>query len=47
MSELPAQLFAKAKPGVKAGKPDNMRQKELAGIEAQVVKMAELIGDVR
>ena len=47
MSGLPQQIFAKAKPGAKAGKPDNARHKELAGIEAQVVKMADLIGDVR
>jgi len=44
---LPAHIFAKAKPGTKAGKPDNARHKELAGSEAQIVKMAELIGDVR
>lgn len=47
VSGLPPHIFAKAKPGAKAGKPDNARHKELAGIEAQVVKMAELIGDVR
>jgi len=47
VSGLPQQIFAKAKPGAKAGKPDNARHKELAGIEAQVVKMADLIGDVR
>ena len=48
VSELPAHLFAKAKPGAaKGGKADNAKQKETAGSEAQIVRMAELIGDVR
>jgi len=47
VSELPATIFTKTKPGAKAGRPDNLRHKEIAGIESQVYRMAEIIGDVR
>jgi len=47
VSELPPTIFAKTKPGAKGGRADNAKQKEIAGMECQVYKMAEIIGDVR
>jgi len=47
VSELPPALFAKTKPGTKGGRADNVKQREIAGMECQLYKIAEIIGDVR
>lgn len=46
LGELPADLFAKNKPG-KGGKKDDGKQKELAALELQVHRLSELLSEVR
>lgn len=46
LAELPAELFTKTKPG-KGGKKENGKQRELAAMELQVARLAELLSDVR
>jgi len=46
LSELPPALFAKNKPG-KGGKKDAEKLKEIAKIEAQIYRFAELLSEVR
>ncbi|XP_023330503.1 splicing factor 3A subunit 3 [Eurytemora carolleeae] len=47
VTELPAAIFSKQKPGNKAGRPDNSKHREIACLECQIYRMAELIGEVR
>ena len=46
MNELDHALFAKTKPG-KGGKKDMEKLKEVAAMEAQVYRLAELLGEFR
>merc|ERR1712130_911001 len=46
LSELPPSLFAKNKPG-KGGKKDAEKLKEIARIEAQIYRFAELLKEIR
>merc|ERR1719334_1940645 len=46
VSELPPQLFVKKNPGKGARGGDVAKQKEMAAMEAQIYKMAEMVENV-